>query len=233
MSPTDKGSTPESPETPEPNGEPTPGDAAPVEPVIDAPATEPTGESAPETESSGVDLTKPAESPAEESTPTYGEAPLAAAPVGSDYPAPESFASSTAAPRNNKMVIAIIAGVVVLIAAVGIPLFMLFTGGDDDSPEAQIKQVTQEYVDVLNTGAATKLPGLLCKKLADSAPADLKDGEPQQLQAKIDEFNEIKIDGDTATATFTVSAEGDESVPTESIPMQYVNEDGWKLCPQS
>ncbi len=224
MSPTDKGGdTPESPKTPEPYGDHTPSEAAPVDPIT---GQEAPGQSAADPTTpgpDGVDMTKPG------SEPTYGEGPVPGAPIGGAYPAPESFAS--ASPAKNRKVIAIIAGVLVAVIAVVAVLLVITLKEDVDSPEAEIKQVTQDYVDAVNAGEGSKVPDLLCEEAKTMLPPNITDQDAPEQQAQIDAFDELTIDGDTATSTFTLSAKDDESIPTEQIQMTYVNEDGWKLCP--
>ena len=255
MSPTDKGSTPESHEAPEPTGEPIPGEGAPVEPTSDT-SDIPEAGSGTRPDDAGVDLTKHHAEPSYEGTPEAGTPPSAATtpgtstpgtstpdaplpgsptlgtPIGGDYPAPESFASANEPASSNKKVLAIIAGIVVVLLALAAVLwFVVLKDDNDSSPEAQIKQVTQEYLDAMNAGKPSEIIPLVCEKVAATAPTDLPDQGPQTPQAKIDSFEEINVDGDNATATFTISAIDDEEIPSEQIPMTYVNEDGWKLCP--
>lgn len=235
MSPTDKGAnTPESPETPEPNGEPIPSEAAPVEPIAEeAPAAEVPAAEVPATEIS-MAKAPAAEIPAAEipTEPTYGEAPLAgSAPI--EYPAPGSFASAQAPASSNKKVLAIVGGIVAAIVIVGVVLaVVLWPSNSDSSADAQIKQVTQDYVDAFNAGQLTKVPALMCKAQADQVPPNITDQEPSAQQAQIDSFTEIKVDGDKATATFIISGKDDDTIPPETVPMNYVNENGWKLCQQ-
>lgn len=237
MSPTDKGAnTPESNETPEPNGEPTPNEAAPVEPINEAPAEPEAAEAeATEPEATEPEAATPEAAPTEGIAPagaTYGEAPVAGTPLGGEYPAAEAFASAKAAPRGNKKVLAIIGAIVVAIAVVAVLLVVFLGGNDDSSPDAQIKQVTEDYVTAMNAGQLTKVPALLCEAQASQAPPGLTDQPAPAQQVKINSFDEIKVDGDKATATFTISDKNDDSIPSEKVPMVYVNENGWKLCQQ-
>lgn len=223
MSPTDKGgSTPESPETPDLPGDPTPDETTPSEPV--------TGETTPSEPVAGEPATS--EPGPAEGFPAPTAPPAPAADLGAGYPAPEAFGvSAEAAKKSNKKVLTIVgAAVIAVVAVVAAVLAVLFTGDDPVDPEAQIKAVTEEYIAYMNTGTASKLPEVLCSDLIAQLPSPLEDQAAQPIQAQIDSFDEIKIDGDKATSKFTISAIDNEDIPAETLPMSYVNENGWKLC---
>ncbi|WP_024794654.1 Rv0361 family membrane protein [Tomitella biformata] len=218
MSPTDKGAnTPESPKTPEPNGESIPDETTPVEPV---------------SESSEISLAK--SSGAEDATaevPT-AEAPVADAPIGdASYPAPEDFASSTAASGRSKKLLAIIAGVsVIIIAAIAVLLVVMLNKDDSSSDrEAQVNQIIETFIEVQNTGEVTKAAGILCQEnLAEFG--ELKDGEPAAVQINLDSVDGLTFYPVSASATLTISAKDDPSQPAQQVPVRFLNEDGWKIC---
>lgn len=136
------------------------------------------------------------------------------------------------------------AGAALAAIAVGAALITSCSSGGDDaaetsstlaaeglSAEAQIKQVTQDWLDARNAGKLSEILPLVCEQVAATAPTDLPDQGAEATQGQIDSFGEIKVDGDSATTTLTFSAIDDPSVPDEPVPMEYKNEDGWKMCP--
>ena len=100
-------------------------------------------------------------------------------------------------------------------------------GGNDD--DAQIKKTTEDIFAALNEGSAAGVLALSCQKVVDGTPEDIQDQPKQDPPIVVDKVENIKVDGDTATADVTASVKGGGQEPrTESL--QFVNEDGWKLC---
>ena len=98
-----------------------------------------------------------------------------------------------------------------------------------DSPETQIRQVTQDYITAVNLGKMTDVPALICSRLAHTIPGDGEDLPESTKKAQIDRFLSITINAGTATALLTVSVT-DDSQPPQTVDMLFVDEDGWKLC---
>ena len=189
MSPTDKGAnTPDSPETPEPNVEPTPAEPNPSE---------------------------------------------ADAPIGNDYPAPESFASAGAPGSHKSKRFALIGAIVAVIAAVAVivTLLVVYLWPDSESAdEAQLKDLTRSYVEAVNTGKATMIPDIFCAANTASL-GEIKDEPAPEQQARIVSFDKIAVDGDKALVVVTIVPEGADADPlTEPMMLPAVNEDGWKFC---
>lgn len=102
-------------------------------------------------------------------------------------------------------------------------------GGDAD----QITRVMEQYVDAINTGNASKFKSLLCERVLVTAP-DLEDAPPlEENRARLDDVSDVQVDGDTATALVTASEEGSPELGSKSTTLQFVNEDGWKVCQDS
>lgn len=99
--------------------------------------------------------------------------------------------------------------------------------------EDQITEVMTRYVDAINTGNATQFKTLLCERILASAP-DLEDAQPlEENRAQLDGVSDVQIAGDTATALVTASEEGSPELGSKSTTLQFVNENGWKVCQDS
>ena len=101
--------------------------------------------------------------------------------------------------------------------------------GDED----QITAVMKQYVDAINTGNATQFKALLCERVLVSAP-DLEDAQPlEENRAQLDGVSDVRVADDTATALVTASEEGSPDLGSKSTTLQFVNENGWKVCQDS
>lgn len=237
MSPTDKGgNTPESPETPDEPGDLTPDEPTSVDPASDetTPVEPPAVQLSKATPAEPADETLADETPADEAPEAEAPSdtvPVPAEPLGGDYPAPEDFASASAAKKSNKKVLTIIGAVAVLIiAGVAALLAVLFTGDDPVDPDAQIRAVSEEFVAAANQGTGASVEGLLCKKTIDEMGGTIPDAAPAEPQLEISQFDEITINGDTAIAKFTLAAKDQPDAGSMPTGLNFVNEDGWKVC---
>ena len=100
--------------------------------------------------------------------------------------------------------------------------------------EAEIARVITAYVHSLNVGKAEEFKATLCQRVLDTI-GELPDAQPldAQEQAQIDGVAEVRVNGDSATALVTASAEGAPAIGAKTTRVQFVNENGWKLCESS
>ncbi|QDQ97021.1 hypothetical protein [Tomitella fengzijianii] len=124
-------------------------------------------------------------------------------------------------------VAAVVGIVFAILAATGAPPF------DDDGPhpadaqqQSDITAVTHSYFDALNSGDAATFTTTICPEMA-KAFGKITDREPLDSPVTPTAITDIAVDGDSATASVTVSREGADD-NTETV--HYRNIDGWLLC---
>lgn len=115
--------------------------------------------------------------------------------------------------------------------ALGAVLLASCSSSESATPEDQIAATAGQFVDAANTGKVSEAPAFLCKSTMDTLGPDLKDEPAPAEQMTLDKVKDIKIDGDNATAQVTVTINGGSAGgQTQTKPMKFVNEDGWKAC---
>lgn len=205
MSPTDEGqTTPESPGTPKPNGD----------------SHHPTGPLP-------VDPLNADSAPAEDQ----------------DTPGAPASADPHSKTGANRKVITIIAAAVVAIVAISAILFVTLKDDDAKSDttsqtdaeakaaaEAEIKSLTDAFIATANTGKVSGVKDLVCQQTLDLLGDQLVDEPPASPALMISAFDKITIQGDRAMAEFTLSTKDQPDVQSTKAALQYVNQDGWKVC---
>lgn len=124
---------------------------------------------------------------------------------------------------------AVIVGIVFgVLAATGIAPF-----GDDDGPaaadpaqQAGIEQAVHRYFDALNSGDAAAFTAAICPAMAESF-GEIDDRAPLADPITPTAVADVQVDGDSATASVTVSA-ADKPDDTETVHFRDL--DGWRLC---
>lgn len=124
---------------------------------------------------------------------------------------------------------AVVVGIVfAILAATGSPPF-----SDDDGPRpadqeqaAAITDVTHAYFEALSSGDAGAFTQTICPDMAE-AFGDITDREPLDKPLTPSAVTDIRVDGDSATASVTVSQDGAQD-RTDTV--EYRNLDGWLLC---
>lgn len=128
----------------------------------------------------------------------------------------------------------VLAGVAV---AVGIVFAVLAATGSppfgDDGPQpadadqaAEITAVTDAYFTALSSGDAAAFQETICPDMAERF-GRIEDREPLDEPLTPTSVTDIRVDGDSATASVTVSQKGAED-HTDTV--EYRNLDGWRLC---
>lgn len=101
----------------------------------------------------------------------------------------------------------------------------------DDEQAAQIKAVTEEFIDAYNVGDVEAMRATMCTEQAEA----LETAAVPTQKTVLDGLGHVFVDGDRATARADVGNEvavedaGDVLVLQE-IVMDYRDDDGWKLC---
>ncbi len=124
--------------------------------------------------------------------------------------------------------VAVVVGIVfAILAATGAPPF------GDDGPEAAdpeettaITDVTHAYFDALSSGDAAAFTATICPDMAEVF-GHIEDRKPLDTPLTPSAVTDIRVDGDSATASVTVAQDGKED-HTDTV--EYRNLDGWKLC---
>lgn len=101
---------------------------------------------------------------------------------------------------------------------------------DADSDEAQIRATMERYVDGYNSGDAALFMSSVCERVL-AVNGNLDDRPPlEEGRAQLNGVEDVQITGDTATASVTASEGGASEPESKTTTLQFVNENGWKLC---
>ncbi|WP_024794651.1 Rv0361 family membrane protein [Tomitella biformata] len=95
---------------------------------------------------------------------------------------------------------------------------------------AEITAVMQRYSDGMNAGDAALFKSALCES-SQALTADLADQPPLESgRGKLESVSDVQVSGNTATALITATVEDAPDLGSKSTQLNFVNEDGWKLC---
>lgn len=96
--------------------------------------------------------------------------------------------------------------------------------------EDQITVTMQRYVDALVDGDATLFKSTLCQQVV-AKTLEFQDSPPlEEDLPQLDDVTVLSSTDSSATATVTVSVKGLPEYGSKTTQLQFVNEDGWKLC---
>ncbi len=129
------------------------------------------------------------------------------------------------------------AGAVVLVVGLIAVVLVAVVGGDDNSPEAQIRNTIGSYTQALKNGDLETLRSTTCGSLHEfyrGIPDDQFAGVHQQSVEQgsipvVEHIQAIRITENTAIAQATVYTKADPARSARTFDLQHT-EDGWKVC---
>lgn len=96
---------------------------------------------------------------------------------------------------------------------------------------AQITDATERYVAAVNAGIASDYLRTLCEPIRERL-GDITDTEAADPQMVVREVTDVVVNGDIATATVSISPEGNTAAAPRADTLRFLNEGGWKYCGQ-
>ena len=122
--------------------------------------------------------------------------------------------------------------VIIVVVVIAIWLFNVF-GGDKTPEDQRIGLAAVGQNDALQRENFTDFGGYTCGAELGKEPEVLarqRDSVTKRGARFVDDVKDVKIDGDSATATVIYSFDKDRDKKTP-VPMTFVREDGaWKVC---
>ena len=107
------------------------------------------------------------------------------------------------------------------------------TQADVAAAQAEITALMQRHIAAVNDGDAAGVESTLCRQVLEES-ADLPDGKPLQTgRAQLDGVSEVLVSDGAATAVITASEVGAPENGAKDTALLFVDQDGWKLCPQA
>lgn len=121
----------------------------------------------------------------------------------------------------------LVAATLGIIAAVAVTVVLTAGGGEPDTGQARIIAASEAFFEAYGDEDLPALTSVVCAPAMDDFPGFTAESTTRELRG----VAEIVITGDTATASMVVAKADQPELAASLIPMNYVNEDGWKLCP--
>ena len=97
------------------------------------------------------------------------------------------------------------------------------------STVAKITIATERYVAAVNAGIADDYLATLCGPIREQL-AGITDTEAADPPMVVRAVTEVMVDGDIATATVSISAEGKTEASPRSDTLRFLDDGGWKYC---
>lgn len=104
--------------------------------------------------------------------------------------------------------------------------------GSRDSPKGAIADAARMYVDAMNSQQVGRMRDAVCPADSRRLAGMIDDGEPVPHPVRVQSVSEISVDGDTATGTLSVTADGDDGQQQNEDFRLGFERDGttWKVC---
>lgn len=116
-----------------------------------------------------------------------------------------------------------------IIAAVALTVVLTSESDTPGTDDAQIIAATQSFYEANAAGDLPALTQVTCARAMATFPGFSEDPARMELRG----VAEIVVTGDQATGSVRAVDSARPEVTLPLMPMSYVNEDGWKLCPST